>query len=140
MNKKRLLLIAVVIAAVAGYFVWDKMLRTAPSMKRLDAEYRVNAVDFFNEFEENEEAANVKYLNKIVEVVGEVEGVNLDDGNPVVSFKTTGFGTVRCTMEAEMSSDELGKIKLNSTLVVRGEVIGKLLDVDLERCIVVEPN
>jgi len=108
-------------------------------MKRLDAEYRVNAVDFFNEFDENEEAANVKYLNQIVEVVGEVEGVDMDNGKPVVSFKTNGFGMVRCTMETDMTSEALDKIKLNSTLVIRGEVVGKLLDVDLERCIVVEP-
>ena len=45
MKKKKLLVIAAVIAVVAAYFVWDQMLRTAPAMKRLTAEYRVNAVD-----------------------------------------------------------------------------------------------
>ena len=141
MNKKRLLLIAVVIAAVAGYFVWDKMLRTAPSMKRLDAEYRVNAVDLHAEFSDNEDAANIKYQNQIIEVVGEVENVEAQEGRlPVIKLKADGFGVVECTLESQISSEELDKIKLNSTLVIRGECQGFLLiDVKLGRSIVIEP-
>jgi len=142
MNKKRLLIIAIVIAAVAGYFVWDKMLRTAPSMKRLTAEYRVNAVDLQSEFTDNEEVANVKYQNQIIEVVGEVESVEATEGRlPVIKLKADGFGVVECTLESQISSEELEKIKLNSTLVLRGECQGFLMiDVQIGRSIVIEPS
>ena len=141
MNKKKLLLIAVVIAAVAGYFVWDNFLKTAPPMRKLTAEYRVNAIDMQTEFMESEDAANVKYQNKIVEVVGEVEDVEVAEGRlPVIVLKADGFGYVKCTMESELSSEELEKIKLNSTLVLRGECQGFLLvDVQVGRSIVIEP-
>lgn len=141
MNKKRLLLIAVVIAGIVGYFVWANFLKTAPSMSRLDADYRVNAVDFYAEFDESEEAANVKYQNKIVEIVGEVEGLDVsDDSLPVITIKTDGFGTIKCTMETQLSSDDLKDIQLNSTLVIRGECQGMLLDVLIGRSIVIEPS
>lgn len=141
MNKKRLLLIAVVIAGIAGYFVWANFLKTAPSMSRLDADYRVNAVSFYAEFEESEEAANVKYQNKIVEIVGEVEGLDVSDGSlPVITIKTDGFGTVKCTMESQLSSKDLNSIQINSSLVIRGECQGMLLDVLIGRAIVIEPS
>lgn len=146
MNKKRLLLIAVVVAAIGGYFVWANFLKTAPSMSRLDADYRVNAVSFYAEFEESEEAANVKYQNKIVEIVGEVEGIDVSEGTlPIITFKTDGFGIVKCTMETQLSSDELNSIEINSSLVIRGELQGVLgaagliTDVLIGRSIVIEP-
>ena len=141
MKKKRLLIIAAIVAAIAAYFVWDQMLRTAPSMKRLDAEYRVNAVELHTEFTDSEEAANVKYQNKIIEVVGEVEAVEATEGRlPVIKLKADGFGVVECTLESQITSEELDKIKLNSTLVLRGECQGFLLiDVKLGRSIVIEP-
>lgn len=140
MNKKKFLLIAVVVALVAGYFVWDNFLKTAPSMKRLTAEYRVNAIDFYTEFEENEEAANVKYQNKVIEIMGEVQNVQITEGNlPVIDLKTEGFGVIKCTLESDLSSEALNKINLNSTLVIRGECIGMLLDVQIGRAIVIEP-
>lgn len=141
MNKKRIFLIVGLIGIVAGYFVWQNFLKTAPSMSRLDAEYRVNAADFYAEFEESEEAANTRYQNKIVEIVGEVEGVDSsDEGLPVITLKTDGFGTIKCTMESELSSDELNDIAINSTLIIRGECQGMLLDVLIGRSIVVEPS
>lgn len=140
MKKKHFLIIAGLIALVVAYFVWDNFLRTAPSMKRLDADYRVNAIEFYAEFEESEEAANAKYLNRIVEVVGEVENIEVtDESKPVISLKTEGFGVIKCTMESDLKSSELEKIRPNSTLVIRAECIGMLLDVLMTRSIIIEP-
>lgn len=141
MNKKRLVLIGLVLAAIAAYVVWSQFLKTAPSMKRLEAEYRVNAVDFYTEFEENEEAATLKYQNKIIEIVGEVADIEVSDENkPSISLKTDGFGVVKCTLESDLTSEELNKIQLNSTLVIKGECLGILLDVLVTRSIIVEPS
>lgn len=139
MKKKRILLIVFLVGLVAAYFVYDNFLKTAPAMKRLDAEYQVNAVPFYTEFDENEEAANVKYLNKIVEVKGIVESVETPEGSlPIISLKTDGFGVVKCTMESVLDEDDLAQLKLNATVVLRAECIGVLLDVLLIRAIIVE--
>ena len=139
MKKKRILLIVFLVGLVAAYFVYDNFLKTAPSMKRLDAEYQVNAVPFYSEFDENEEAANAKYLNKIVEVKGIVESVETPEGRlPIISLKTDGFGVVKCTMESALDDDELDRLKPNATVTLRAECIGVLLDVLLIRSIIIE--
>lgn len=139
MKKKRILLIVFIVGLVGAYFVYDNFLKTAPAMKRLDAEYQVNAVAFYSEFDENEETANAKYLNKIVEVKGIITDIETPEGSlPTISLKTEGFGVVKCTMESALDDDDLNKIKLNSTITMRAECIGVLLDVLLIRSIIVE--
>ena len=109
-------------------------------MKNLKAEHKVTAVDLYSEFDTNEMAANTKYQNKIVEVKGVVESITLDEeSKPSISLRTEGFGVVKCTLESN-EENSLDKIKLNSTLTVRGECIGMLLDVLLERTIIIEPK
>lgn len=139
MKKKRILLIVFLVGLVAAYFVYDNFLKTAPAMKRLDAEYQVSAVPFYTEFNENEAAANAKYLNKIVEVKGIVEKVETPENSlPIVSLKTDGFGVIKCTMESALDDDDLDLLKPNATIVMRAECIGVLLDVLLIRSIIVE--
>ena len=136
--KKKLLIVGGILAIAAAIFVWQNFLKTAPPMKRLDAEHKGLAVEFYAAFEENEEQANQKFLNKIVELTGELESIDVEEGSkPVLNLKTEGFGMVKCTMESDMSRDELGELELNSTISVRGECLGYLLDVLLGRCIII---
>lgn len=136
MKRKRILLIAILVAAVGAYLVWNNFLRTAPSMSRLDVDYRVEAVAFYAEFEEDEEAANARYLNKIVELEGQLEAVEITEGKPVLSLKTDGFGLIKCTLEGEKAPD----LSPNTSVVIKGECIGMLLDVLIERAIVIQPK
>lgn len=140
MKKKSLLLAAFVVAAIIAFVVWNQFLRTAPSMKRLSPEFEVNAVSFYEEFETDETAANTKYLNKIVEVEGEVEGLNHEgETKPQVSLRTSGFGVVKCTLESS-DSEAYAKLKTGDKVVIRGECIGILLDLLIERSIILSIN
>ncbi|MBO3697131.1 hypothetical protein [Roseivirga sp. E12] len=141
MKKKKLLIAAAIIGAIAAYFVWANFLKTAPSMRKLDVDYQVEAVAFYNEFDSNEATANTKYLNKIVQVTGEVDNVEVMEGSkPVISLKTEGFGVIKCTLESDIDEDELSKINANSTVTIKAECIGMLLDVLLNRSIIIETN
>lgn len=141
MKKKKLLIAAAIIGAIAAYFVWANFLKTAPSMRKLDAEYQVEAVAFYNEFDTNEAAASAKYTNKIVEVTGQVAGIDISEGSlPIISLKTEGFGVIKCTMESDMDEEERAAIKPNSTIVIKAECLGILLDVLLNRSIVIKSN
>lgn len=139
MKKKRILLIVFLVGLVAAYFVYDNFLKTAPSMKRLDAEYKVSAESLYAEFNEDEEAANSKYLNKIIEIEGIIEKVETSEDNlPIITLKTGGFGVVKCTMESVLNNEESSRLKPNTTVLLRAECIGILLDVLLIRSIIIE--
>jgi len=141
MKKKRLLIAVAIIGAIAAYFVWANFLKTAPSMKRLDAEYQVEAIPFYNEFDSNEGTANAKYLNKIVQVTGEVVDIEVtENSRPVISLKTDGFGVIKCTMESDLDQEELSGIEENAVVTIKAECIGMLLDVLLNRAIIIESN
>ncbi len=140
MKKKNFLIIALIVGLIAAYFVWDNFLRTAPSMKRLDAEFKVNAIAFYTEFEQDENGANAKYLNKVVEVNGLVSDIEFpENSKPIISLKTDGFSPIRCTMETDLDQDQLG-LRLNSEVTLKGEYIGVLLmEIQLNRSIIIKP-
>ncbi len=139
MKKKNFLIATVIIGAIVGYFVWANFLKTAPSMRKLDADYEVEAVPFYSEFDNDEGAANSKYLNRIVQVTGEISKIEIsEDSKPVVSLKTEGFGVIKCTMESTLDDDQLAKYQINKTVVIKGECIGMLLDVLLNRSIIID--
>lgn len=138
MNKKKLLIVAVIIGAIAAYFIWASFLKTAPSMRKLDTAFQVDAVALYKEFDSNEARANAKYLNKIIEVTGVVTNIEVpEDSKPIISLKTEGFGVIKCTMESDLDEEELSEIQMNSTLVIKAECIGMLLDVLLNRSIII---
>lgn len=107
-------------------------------MKKLKAEYSLQAVDLYNAFDSDEVSANAQYQNKVIEVTGEVILITNEEGfNPIISLKTEGFGVIKCTTTAEMTEEELEEIQMNSTITIRGECIGMLLDVLIERSIII---
>lgn len=139
MKRKTLFVIAILVATVAGYTVWAMFIRTAPSMKKLKAEYQLSAVEFYTAFDDDENKANGIYQNKIVEITGEIESVNdEEEGLPVINLKTEGFGMVKCTLEAPLTNEDLSTIRSSNTITIRGECIGMLLDVLVERAIIIE--
>ena len=86
--KKILLILAILVAAGAavGYYLYNKP-RTG--VAGLDPAHTVPAADLFNEFQSDENAANAKYLGKVVEVSGTVQTVDKDgSGNLSVAMET----------------------------------------------------
>ena len=63
------MLVLMAIAAGVGYYLYNKPAGTTISS---DADHTVTATELFSEFEQNEEAANSKYLNKVLAVTGKV--------------------------------------------------------------------
>lgn len=139
--KKKILIVFLIVAVAGGIFVWQNFMKTGPSMQRLEAAYRLNAIELYAEYDENEEVATVKYGNQIVELIGELESIEMNEGsNAVINLKTEGFGLIKCTLESDISNDELSRLELNSTLLIKGECIGYLLDVLIERAIIMDPS
>lgn len=139
MKRKNFLIAGGIVALMIAYLIWANFLKTGPSMRKLEAQYQLDAVAFYNEFETDESTANAKYLNKIVQVTGEVSNVEVNEGSkPVISLKTEGFGVIKCTMETELTDDQLSIIRSSPTIVIKAECIGMLLDVLLNRGIIEE--
>lgn len=137
MKRKALLTIAIIAALIAAYVVYSNFLKTAPSMKNREVEFRLSANELYAQFDADETLANAKFQNKVLEISGEVVEVTSEEGgNPSISLKTDGFGVIKCTLESTLSFEALQNIEIGGELTIKGECIGMLLDVLIERSII----
>lgn len=137
MNKKtKLLLLLVLLGGIiggsVGLYLWFKPV---PGIESLETDLTIPASDLFLAFEANENAANEKYLNKVVEVTGLVREVKVNEaGFPVVVLETDDmmFGII-CEFESKESLPK--DVQVGALITIKGVCNGKLLDVVLNRCL-----
>lgn len=114
-------------AAYVWFFVWNK-----PQTNVANADgIKIAATALFSAYNSNEQIANQKYLEKILEVSGEVTGVNKNaEGLTVILLKTDDpmFG-VNCTLEQKNV-----QVKEGDTILLKGICTGFLTDVVMIRC------
>lgn len=130
--KKVLLLVVVMglLGAAVGSYLWFKPVEKISGM---EAEMSIPANELFNAFETDEANANEMYLNKVIEVTGIIREVKSNEkGLPSVIFETDDviFG-VMCEFESTSGAES---IKQGDLLTIKGICTGKLLDVVLNRC------
>ena len=127
------LAITLIIGVGVGYYLYNKPLESMAGKK---AEVALSATDLYAAFDLDEQAANAKYLGKVIEVSGTVVSVSAgDDGTPSVLLDSGGaMGGVICRMDASLAT----AFQEGQQITLRGECTGKLLDVELARCVVAE--
>jgi hypothetical protein len=106
-------------------------------LKKSKPDYVISAPDLQKAFEENEKASSEKYINKILEVSGEISSakpgekssfnVSLKTGNPLSS--------VICTFPSVADS---ALFKTGTSIAIRGICSGFLMDVLLNNCALIK--
>ncbi len=137
MKKKIILsIVALVIVAVIGTwyygFIYSKTHhRNVANEKAIT----ISAKQIVSDFQVNESAADAKYLNKAVEVTGEVVETKTDQvGNITVTLKGGDpFASVFCTLKPGSTQPVVGK-----NISIKGICNGFLSDVVLNECIITQ--
>lgn len=106
-------------------------------LKKVKPDFIMTASELQKEFETDESAAGAKYINRIIEVTGEVESVNPGENQAVIiTLKTNNpLSGVSCTLAADNGSPELAA---GNQVSLRGECSGFLMDVLMNNCTVTE--
>ncbi len=119
----------VITAGYAAYRMYNKPHRDVQHIKPIP----VAAMKLVSDYEANEARANNEYLDKVLEVSGQlIETTKNQQGETILVLDGTGMGTVRCTLEASVQHD----LKTKSPVTIRGICTGYLTDVILVRCII----
>lgn len=127
-----IILIVGVFILIAGvvFMVYNKNHRTVE-----DEEYlSIEALKLFNDFSTNEAMANEQYLDKVLEVTGEIsEMITNQSGETIILLKTDDpiYG-VSCTMHKKP-----GQITPGSRVTIKGICTGYLSDVVITRGVLV---
>lgn len=135
---KKIIIAVALIAVVGGAIGLYMFNKPTSDTSRMNAEVSVEATEIMRSFSDDEEAANDDYLGKVVEVTGVVEKVGSNDDGTAVIHLVSGdlMGAVVCNMSKPL--DELGStINEGDRVIIKGVCSGYLMDVILERAVIV---
>ena len=122
-------LILIVVGGVITYNMWTKPNRSVENEKGIS----ITAAQLVKEFQENENNANKKFLNKAIEVTGIVAelGNNQDGKSTITLSSDDAFTGVFCTLK------ETKDIASGATVTIKGICSGMLTDVRLSEAVIV---
>lgn len=128
-----LVLILMVAGAAIGYHLYQK---PTPDASSYSTDYAVTATDLFAAYEDDEVAANDRYLGKTLQCTGEIREVvtNENGGTTTISLEAGGLlGGISCELVAGQSAEGL---KPGQKITIKGICSGLLMDVVLNRCVI----
>jgi hypothetical protein len=136
MKKRTILLLALVAAAAAGIYGWSEYNRKPAGTGDAKADLVITADSLLLGFTSDENAANARFNEKVVEVSGKVRSVVEEGGKVNVTLETSdALAGVVCEFAP---ADAPGATEPGETLRIKGICTGYLIDVVLVRCSIVE--
>jgi cold shock CspA family protein len=136
MNKRKII-IGILILGIIGVFTAYKMYNKPHiNVAETSSDISLTSNKILNDFSSDENAANTKYLEKIIEVVGTISELKNENGKGIVTLKTNDdFGNVLCHLSTE-ESKKINTLKEGQTIIVKGICKGYLMDVILVKCVI----
>ncbi len=112
-----------------GYYMYNKPHNET---KGATSDIIISPADLLKAYETDEAAADVAYLDKILEVEGIVKSINtLDQGSSLSLDAGSEMSAITCEFEA---ADALAAVKMGDKVKIKGFCTGKLMDIVLVRC------
>lgn len=134
------LLLPLILLGIAGLAIGLYMyFKPVTSMHRIKADHQLGAMALYEAFDQDETAAMGTYAGKILEVTGEISEVD-DAGEAGINIGLEAgglMGGVRCRLDPgeKAAAQDLAP---GQTVTLRGQCDGKLMDVELSRCVLVK--
>ena len=123
--------VILIICAAIGWHLYNKPHK---GVADIEADVHITATELYNDFQRDENLANKKYLNKVIEVTGNVSDVQNVNGSTIILLSSGGdMGGISC----QLTNDKNNKtdIKKSTTIRVKGKCSGFLMDVNLVDCV-----
>lgn len=134
---KKLLPLFFVVILILGAFLFFRSNRPSGSPSTVweqVAEVEVEAAQLYREFEQDEAAANEKYLNKITKVTGEVGMVQSGQNGMVIHLKANGQSAgVRCRVDRK-PGDTDKVYEMGQMVTLKCLCSGFVDDVEMVQC------
>ena len=134
--KKILYFGAVVIIFSLAYYAYNMYFRSHVSVLELQPDYSLSAVELFEKYDTDETEADKLYLGKLIEVVGVINEIDNDPSSYKLYLDTGDLmSSIQCDFGRAANSEN---IEIGQTIKVRGFCSGKLIDIVLNKCEIVE--
>lgn len=136
---KKLLLLVLVFAIAGGgigYYLWNKPPEGVAKKK---PDFTLTPAELLADFQNNEESANAKFLGKVVQLKGIIQEIVPGENMEMQVVLETGdlMARVSCVMEEDYNTFLDRKLKKGDTVVIKGFCTGVIMDVVVDRCVIV---
>jgi DNA/RNA endonuclease YhcR with UshA esterase domain len=131
--KIKKIIIGILVLGIIGAFIAYKMYnKPHVNVEEASADISITADKILNDFSSDENSANLKYLDKIIQVNGVISEINIEKG--IITIETNDdFGSVLCHLSEE-ASRKISKLQEGQIILVKGICTGFLMDVILVKC------
>ena len=126
-----------IVIVLAGLYLFNKQ---HPDLTGIRADYVMTASALYAEFESDEQAATMKYADKVIQVTGTITIIETNaDGTVNITLGDENmFGGVICTFQDVPDPAEMG-IAPGTEVNIKGTCAGMLMDVLLNNCVIDKP-
>ena len=138
-KRKYVWLILIALVIIAGLYAYREYNRKPADLSTVVSQLKITADSLVKKFERDEQKANTLYLGKPIEITGLIAEINSqrDTLVNITLGKKDDMHKVSCLMDPNHSI-EIKNYKVGDNIVMRGICNGYLLDVELNRCVVVK--
>lgn len=131
------IILAVAVLAIGGgafgYYLWNKPHK---DLTADPADFTMSTVELFEAYNTDETTAHETYGAKVVELTGKVtDKSEAGEGGLTIMLEVPGemFG-INCAFQPEDAAS-LASVEVGSSITLRGNVDGFMMDVNLSRCV-----
>ena len=117
-----LLALVIIVGGVYWYIATEKFADT----KDRKPAFTVNALDFINEFQQNDSIANAKYADQIITVKGRVSEIEAADTTLNIKFTDTKTGSYAIFAFQQQHLAEAKTIKEGDSISIKGSCSGSI--------------
>ncbi|HYG51820.1 MAG TPA: hypothetical protein VD905_13005 [Flavobacteriales bacterium] len=130
--KRKIIYFGVVAVLGVGVYAYYEYTRKPATASELSTDFKMTAEELRTAYD-NEEAANKKYLDKIIEVSGTVDAVSENNKAWDVSLATSDPMTLITVQLMPEEGKNASKLKPGDKVTLKGICNGKVSDVELNK-------
>ncbi|WP_159947397.1 OB-fold protein [Polaribacter septentrionalilitoris] len=134
MTKKRITLVILILGIIGAFVAYKMYNKPHVDVADSKSDIVISADKIQSDFSTNENLANSNYLEKIIEVSGEISELTLENKKGIITLKTNDdFGSVLCHL-SDNSTQKMNTLKVGKPVRLKGICTGYLMDVILVKC------
>lgn len=130
-------LIVIILVSIVAYYGYYEYTRKPADLSSVASAAQITADSLVQLFVQDEEQANSLYLGKAIDISGVISTMNQTDTTVNILFgQPDDMHRVSCLIDAKYVG-KLKRYKPGDSIVLRGMCTGFLIDVELNRCVVI---
>jgi hypothetical protein len=135
--KKLIILALSAIVVLAGLYFVNEYFRKPADITDQQESLTVSAEKLVQQFELNEASANKQYLGKIILVNGMVSEISSLQDSALNIVLSNGLHNISCQMD-KCHQQRIRQIQVGDQVAIKGICSGFLMDVQLNRCVLIK--